>query len=318
MATVIIPTSSAEHIGAKLKALGAGVMFLDKNKDGKGVFPDGEVYARISGVGSLAGKRAVVLHSGMPGPNRGLIELFNVLRILKEPAESREAGNKKYAYTKLAKPKSVEVFFLYFPYGMQDKIFQTGEAGMAEHLMDILTKYYGVKRIYAIDLHSSEAEWLNKYPVVMLTAEAEILEALEKDGLTDVVRVAPDLGSQVRLGITGFDKKRINSFEVEMQASKKIDVGGKVAVVWDDLIETGGTMVRAKDKLLGLGAKEVVAAATHGVMPTGVERVCGAYSRLYLSNTINVPEANVDVSGMVLEAINEGEKPKSRKSYRIG
>lgn len=302
---IIIPTSTAEHIGARLKQLGADVLFLDKNKDGKNVFPDGEIYARIGGVKKLEGKRVVVVHSGMPEPNKGLIELFNVLRILNEPVESKDLGNKKFEYSKLKKPKSIEVFFLYFPYGMQDKVFQTGEASMAEHLMDILVKYYNVKRIYAVDLHCVEAEWLKKHPFVHVSAEAELLNALKKDGYTDVVRVAPDLGSQMRLGITGFDKKRKNSFEVDMQMSQKIEVIGKVAVVWDDLIETGGTMARAKDKLIELGAKEVVAAATHGVMPSGVERVKNAYSKLYLANTINVPQANVDVGEMVLEAIRE-------------
>ena len=305
--TTIIPTSTSEHIGTRLKELGASVIFPDKNKDNKNVFPDGEIYTRISNIKKLSGKRAVVLHSGMPDPNKGLIELFSVLRTLNAPIESKELSEKKFEHKKIEPPAQIEVFFLYFPYGMQDKIFQTGEANMAQHIFDILVNYYNVKRIYAVDLHCTGADWLADYPVVSISAEAEILSAMKKDGLTDIVQVAPDLGSQMRLGITGFDKKRKNSFEVDMQASAKIDVAGKVAVVWDDLIETGGTMARAKDKLLEMGAKKVFAAATHGVMPEGVERIKKEYKTLYLSNTVASPHSNVDVSGVVLEAVKEGE-----------
>ena len=71
----------------------------------------------------------------------------------------------------------------------------------------------------------------------------------------------------------------------------------------DDIIETGGTMDRFYDKCLEYGAKELVALVTHGVLPSGIEKIKNKYSHLYLTNSIDQPEANVDISKIILEVL---------------
>ncbi|MCK5698703.1 MAG: ribose-phosphate pyrophosphokinase [Candidatus Aenigmarchaeota archaeon] len=303
----IVSTKSAEHVAKGLLKKGLNVAFTDVNKDGMREFPDGELYVRVRDVDKLSGERVVVLHSGQPDANGGLMELYSVLEILNKPLLSSHAGGKKYEYTSLKKPASVEVFFLYFPYGMQDKVFETGECNMAESVVRMLTSYYNVSKIYVMDAHFEGAEWTSKYPLVCVKARDAIGDAMHKDGVLDAVMVAPDLGAQARLDISGFSKKRNNSFDVELSGHESLEgnIKGKTVVVWDDLIETGGTMCRAAESLRKMGAKKVVAAATHGVLLKGVERINGAYSKLYLTNTVDTKYANVDIGGVVLDAVGE-------------
>ncbi|MFH1127698.1 MAG: phosphoribosyltransferase family protein [archaeon] len=303
----VIPTTKAEHIARILQKKGMNVIFASKNKDDKSQFPDGELYTRIKEVERLAGERVVVLHSGQPDPNSGLVELYNVLEILNNPVASAHIKDKEYSYRQLKKPASVEVFFLYFPYGMQDKVFDTGECNMAESIVRKLVSYYNVSKIYALDPHFEGAIWAKKYPISVVKAVDAINDALLADGVTDAVKVAPDLGSQSRLDIGGFLKKRMNSFDVELSNDSTLEdkVKGKTAVVWDDLIETGGTMSKAGKALSLMGAKKVVAVATHGVLERGIKRIMESYSKLYLTNSIDGHQANVDVSGIVMKAISE-------------
>ena len=76
-----------------------------------------------------------------------------------------------------------------------------------------------------------------------------------------------------------------------------------MAVV-DDIIETGETMDRFYDKCVEYGAKELVALVTHGVLLSGIDKIKNKYSRLYLTNSIDRPEANVDVSNLIFETLN--------------
>jgi len=307
MSTYIIPTTKAEHIGKLVSKKSRDIIFPSKNKDGKSQFPDGETYARIKEIERLQGERVIVLHTGQPNPDGGLFELYNILEILNNPVQSVHIKDKEYKYAPLKKPSSIEVFFLYFPHGMQDKIFETGECAMAESIMRLLTGYYNVLKIYVMDPHFEGAAWAKKYPLVFVKAKEKILDALREDKIDSAIRIAPDLGSQSRMSIGGFNKKRLNSFDVELSSSSsmKDSVKGETVIVWDDLIETGGTMARAAKSLSDMGAKKVVAVATHGVMESGVKRVKDAYSKLYLTNTIDTPHANIDISDVVIEAIGE-------------
>ncbi|PIP31845.1 hypothetical protein COX24_01340, partial [bacterium (Candidatus Gribaldobacteria) CG23_combo_of_CG06-09_8_20_14_all_37_87_8] len=128
MKTYIIPTSQAKHLAKNILARTEDfeVIFPDMSKDRKRYFPDGEVYMRILKAKKMKGEKVVVLHSGVPKPNEGLIELELILQILRD--------NK-------IRPG---VFFTYFPYGMQDEIFEEGETNVAENLVEKLVNYYKV------------------------------------------------------------------------------------------------------------------------------------------------------------------------------
>jgi len=142
--TYLIPTSRAEHLvrGIRGKTKDFEAVFPDLSRDKKRFFPDGEIYMGISRTVKLRRNRVIVLHSGAPRPNEGLIELELILQILRD-------NN--------VKP---EVFFTYFPYGMQDKVFERGETNVAENLIEKLINYYKVKKNYIIDPILAEGDGL--------------------------------------------------------------------------------------------------------------------------------------------------------------
>lgn len=283
----LIPTSAAEYLALSLDSIiGKNrVIFSEKNRDGKRYFPDGEVYVKISKAHLLKSKRVVVLHSGAPKPNEGLIELENILQILNN-----------------SEARSVEIFFTYFPYGTQDTVFEKGEANMAESLIKKLTFYYKVSKIYIIDAHFKGQPWVKKYPVENITAIPLLVERAKKEFGSDICILSPDKGGKRRTKIGGMNKKRINSFNVEMEG-ENIGLKDKTVGAIDDLIKTGGTLVKFHEIAKKSQAKNLVALITHGVMPSGISRIKNIYDKVYLTNTIYSKEANVDVTNLILEAI---------------
>jgi len=284
----IISTSEAEHIGKKLAKKGLKVIFPKKNKEGKRYFPDGEVYARISEINKLKGK-TIILYSGAPNPNDGLVELEMLLEILRK-----------------SKTKPIEVFFTYFPYGKQDHIFEEGETNAAENLTKKLVRYYHVERFYTIDAHFFGRGWVSKYPIINISAVNLLIQAALND-YPKAIFLPPDIGSQRRTGLRlrGLKKKRIDSYLVKIKSNEefKTIVKGKVVGVIDDMVETGATLVPFYKECKKCGAKEVIALVTHGVLLEGIERIKSKYSKLYLTNTIDRNEANVDITNLIFETI---------------
>lgn len=286
MKTFLVFTSAVEHLAANLrkKTNSIGFVFPEKNKESRRLFPDGEVYVRLPGIKKIENKRIIVLHSGMPEPNAGLIELEMILQILK---------NRK------TRP---EIFFTYFPYCRQDKTFEPGETNVAESLIKKLVNFYGVKKIYLIDPHFGRRPWIKKYPVVSVSALPPLIKKAEKDFGKDILLLSPDKGGKRRTGISGLKKKRIDSFKVK-HFSSKIAVKGRIIGVVDDLIETGGTLLRFYEFVKKAGAEKTVALITHGVLDTGIKKIKKRFTRLYLTNTINKKEANVDITDLIVSAI---------------
>lgn len=280
----IICTSSAYHIGKRLKKEGINVLFPLKNREGKNFFPDGEIYAALERVKKNE-KRCIVIHSGSPKPNEGLMELRIILEILKN-----------------LRVKSLELFFTYFPYGMQDKIFDKGETNIAESLVKEWVNYYGVKKIYAIDAHFYKKSWTKNYPLVNVSVLKELMKKVSRD-FPGIIFISPDAGAAKRNGIKGMEKKRVNSFKTEIIRKKglaKIIKGKNVGVV-DDLLETGGTLDKFYTECKKLGAKKIVALVTHGVLKEGIRRIRKKYFKLFITNSINQPNCNFDVTETIVK-----------------
>lgn len=285
----IIPTTQAQHLGERLKRKrGISVIVPDSNRDGKRYFPDGEVYAKIPEAKTLRSERVVVLHAGQPNPNGGLVELELILQILKD-----------------WKIRNLEVFFSYFPYGMQDKVFGKGETNAAENLVEKLIRWYGVKKIYVIDAHFQGQNWAKKYPLSMISALPLLQKAAQKDFGPHILFCSPDKGGKRRTGIQGMEKKRQNSYSSIMRTPQELrkSIKSKVVAVVDDLLETGGTLERFFRECKKYGAKKIIALVTHGVLRSGIHRTKKTYAKLYLTNTIKRAQANVDVTKLIKESL---------------
>ncbi len=285
MKTSVIFTSTAEHLSKNLQRKasgGAEFIFPEKNKEGKRSFPDGEIYMRLPAVKDLKGKRVVVLHSGAPNPNDGLMELKMILQILKDH------------------DIKAELFFTYFPYGQQDKIFQHGETNVAESLIKKLHSYYKVKKIYVVDPHFGKNDWIEKYRLISISSVPFLMKKAQEEFGQKILFLSPDQGGKRRTGISGFKKKRIDSFRVET-FSPEMDIKNEVVGIIDDILETGGTLVKTHEIIKQSGVKNVLALITHGLLNTGIKRVKEKFSKLYLTNSIDRKGANVDIADLIIE-----------------
>lgn len=288
MKICLIPTSTAKHLakGILLKTKGIEVVFPDLSKDRKRYFPDGEIYMRILKAARLISKRVIILHSGAPKPNEGLIELELILQILRD--------NK-------IKP---EVFFSYFPYGMQDKVFEKGETNVAENLIEKLVNYYKIKKIYVIDPHFGGRKWVKKYPIVSISAVSLLIEKARQDFGNNILFLSTDVGSQRRTKIPGLKKKRLSSSKVKIKIfPQKPILKGKIVGLIDDIIETGTTLIMAFEKCKEFGADKVLALVTHGVLNRGVEKVKKKFDKVYLTNSIKGTGVQIDITELILDAI---------------
>lgn len=278
MRTFLIFCSSTEHLAKGLRR---------KIKIKKAIFPDGELYVKILGLDKLKQGRIIILHSGAPSPNSGLIELEMILQILKD----REI-----------RP---EIFFTYFPYGRQDRVFEVGETNAAEELVKKLINYYKARKIYIIDPHFGGRDWVKKYPVVSISAVPLLIKRVKQDWGQDILFLSPDKGGQRRTAIPGLEKKRINSFKTRQFSPKTVLKGGKVAVI-DDIIGTGGTLLKCYDMLKKSGAKQIFALVSHGVLAEGVKKIKNKFTKLYLANTVNQKQANIDITNLIERILKKG------------
>ncbi|MBU2539621.1 ribose-phosphate diphosphokinase [Patescibacteria group bacterium] len=281
----LIPTLNSEHIARILsKNPDFHIHYIGKNKNSQRYFPDGEVYVNL---GKLCKRKIVVLHSGAPNPNDGLVELEFVLNLLKD-----------------RRMNPVELFITYFPYGRQDSVFKNGEINAAEVLIKKWINIYGVKKIYIVDTHFKGKDWVSKYPIEHISGVG-ILKKAVSDKYPEVFFIAPDAGSARRNNLPGFIKKRKNSYDIEISCDKNFekDIKGKIVGVIDDMVETGGTMVCVHKKCKDFGALKTIAMITHGVLQSGVDKINNIYDELFLTNTIKCNGVNVDISSLIVNSL---------------
>jgi phosphoribosylpyrophosphate synthetase len=239
----LIKSPTTEHLEID------GVKLTDHPRDEGKIFPDGEVYIQLE---ELEKEKVKIIHSGMPDPNTSMMYLYGILELLKE--RSIES----------------ELFFTYFPYSMQDNEFHEGNLNYARAILRKLTEYYGVQKIYVLDPHFSQKKWVEDFPMEMVSAVPLIMDQLKEEYTV----VGPDVGAGERFDLPAFNKKRKNSRNVSLSDLESLeDISGNILVL-DDLIETGGTMSAAYQKIKSKdGVEKVAAAAIHGVMEEGTQGV---------------------------------------------
>ncbi len=208
----------------------------------------------------------------------------------------------------------------YFPYVRSDKQDEPGVSITARLVADLLATA-GAQRLLAMDLHSPQIHGFFRFPVDHLTAISVLGGALVGDGAGDRVVVATDIGEAkdagrfaANLGIplAVIDKRRVGDDEHAIPQTIVGDVRGRHAIIVDDEIATGGTILEAAELVMRLGATSVEAAAVHGVLSgRAVERIrLSPLRRLLVTDSIPLPESKCDprievvsIAGLLSEAI---------------
>lgn len=216
-------------------------------------FKNGEIYIRFNE--SVRGADVFIMQTCSDPVNDNIMELLIMLDAIKRAS----AG-------------MINVVMPHYGYARQDKKSEGREPITAKLLADIL-QVAGMDRLIVADLHIATIQGFFDVPVDHITAIPIIAKYFKEKDLTNCVVVSPDVGGvkrasifskQLELPLAILDKRRPahNVAEVEHIVG---DVEDKDAIIFDDLIDTGGTLVEAINILLDHGAKKVYAAATHPI-----------------------------------------------------
>jgi ribose-phosphate pyrophosphokinase len=234
-------------------------------------FANGEIFVRFEE--SVRGCDAFVLQSHTEPINKWIMEQLLMVDALKR-----------------ASAKRITVIMPFYGYARQDKKHR-GREPISARLIADLFRTAGADRLMAVDLHTAQIQGFFDGPVDHLFALPLLVKyvADKFPNRNEITVVSPDAG-RVRVAERWTDllgaplaiihKRRDPDVPNEAKVFEVVgEVEGRVCVVIDDMIDTGGTIVKAAEQLFDNGAKDVVVAATHAIL-SGPARERFAASRV--------------------------------------
>jgi len=212
----------------------------------------------------------------------------------------------------------------YYAYGRTDKKDQPRVPITARLMADIIS-VAGANRFLMMDLHAGQIQGFFDIPGDELTARHILVDYFREKAIPNAVVVAPDIGASRRarnfaesldLPLTIVEKRRSSDGSDTRQLNLIGSVQNQNAIIFDDEIDTGGTITQAANFLRQRGAREIYACATHALLsePTGVENMKAAQLKeLVITDTVYIaPEKRealqpclriLSVAGLLAEVI---------------
>lgn len=207
------------------------------------------------------------------------------------------------------RPRNVIAFMPYFSYARQHMIYSEGEAVSARVILDSLSLY--ADSIVSIDVHDLSVSGLSKVPFRNLTVTGAVSKYYSGYGI-DLI-ISPDDGGTQRareigksLGVvtTNFEKVRITSTEVQMKIPSGVSIQNKRVLIVDDIISTGGTVIRSVELIRERKPSKVFVCGIHGIFVNGIEeRISRMVDDLAVSNTVYGKFSKIDVTGEVASSL---------------
>jgi len=275
----------AKRLARKLKA----VYIQTETK----IFPDGESKVTL---GKIPKKSVIlVVQSTYPPVDTNLLQALSII------SQVRKISSRTFA------------IIPYMGYARQDKQFLSGEV-ITMSVVAKMLQSAGAKKVIVVDIHSNTA--LNHFniPTENISAVPELANYFKKLNLKNPLVVSPDVGGSSRskkfasLLKTDFivlkkhrDRK---TGRVSIQTAK-VDVQGKDLILVDDIISTGGSIIKAAQFLKKQKCKRVFVACTHGLLVEGAEKKIrkAGVSRIISTNTIPGNTSKVDISGILAKSV---------------
>jgi ribose-phosphate pyrophosphokinase len=203
-----------------------------------------------------------------------------------------------------------------FGYARSDKKDQPRVPITAKLVANLLTTA-GADRIVAMDLHSDQIQGFFDIPVDHLYSMPIFVRYFSANlDLKDAVVVSPDTGGTARaralatrlnLGLAIGDKRRVGNVDKTEILNIIGDVDGKTCILFDDIIDTGGSLCKMADALISKGAKKVYAACAHGVLSgnaiTNLEN--SPIEKLFITNSVPLLEEKMKSEKIVQLSIAE-------------
>lgn len=237
-----LATEIANYLGGSLGAL--------KIKK----FSDEEIYVQIGE--SVRGKDIYIVQPTCTPANENIMELMILIDAFKR-----------------ASCHEVTAVIPYFGYARQDRKTQGRESITAKLIADLLSTS-GADRVITVELHAGQIQGFFNIPVDNLNSTSVLLEYVIQKNLQDLVIVSPDVGGvsrarafakKLNAPIAIIDKRRPEHNKAEVMNIIG-DISGKTAILFDDMIDTAGTICAGAKSLHENGAKEIYAMCTHAVL----------------------------------------------------
>ncbi|MFW6412709.1 MAG: ribose-phosphate pyrophosphokinase [Oceanicaulis sp.] len=244
-------------------------------------FADGELFVRIDE--NMRGQDVFIIQSTSKPANDNLMELLICMDALTRASARR-----------------ITAVIPYFGYARQDRK-TGGRTPITAKLVANLIAGAGAHRVLTLDLHAGQIQGFFDIPTDNLFATPVIEQDIRKAYDTrDLMVVSPDVGGVVRAraiasrigaDIAIVDKRRPKPGQAEVMNIIG-DVEGRRCVIFDDIIDSGGTLCNAAAALKDRGATEVSAYITHGVLSgKAVERIgASALTELVVTDSIDVTD----------------------------
>jgi ribose-phosphate pyrophosphokinase len=206
----------------------------------------------------------------------------------------------------------------FFAYGRTDKKDQPRVPITARLMADVIG-VAGANRFLIIDLHAGQIQGFFGIPGDELTARHILVNYFRERAIPDAVVVAPDIGASRRarnfaenlaLPLAIIEKRRTADGSGTRQLNLIGSVAGRNAIIFDDEIDTGGTIAQAAIYLREHGAREVYACATHALLspPLGVENMKSAQLKeLVVTNTVYISPEKAEALEPFLRVLSVGE-----------
>jgi ribose-phosphate pyrophosphokinase len=287
---IVVPGPASVELGksvaAQLKAKMVPVEFKR--------FPDGESYLRFDG--SMKNEDVAIVQTTGPPQNENMIQLF----LMADSAKDMGA-------------ETITAVVPYFAYVRQDKVFRPGEVFSAKTVAKLL-QTCGVSRIFTVNSHNPSLFKTLSLPLKNLSAIGLLAQHFKKQGLKNVVSLS--LGKKgldtaveackVLEGDCSYISTHRDTVTGNVTLEKKpLPVKAKNVVIFDDIISSGGTMMKAVAWVKEQGARKVFAACVHPlligdakerILDSGADGVIG-------TDTVSSSVSVVSVAPLIVQAL---------------
>ena len=285
----IISGKTSENLAKKLsKKIKANLV-----KSEIRVFPDGE--SKITLIGKISKKKSIVLQSIYPPVDTNLVQVLSLI-------------------TK-AKENSSEVIAVipYMGYARQDREFLPGEI-VTMKVLGKLFKSAGASKIIVVDIHSSIGLKHFSIKTKNVTAIPDLVGFFKKLSLKNPLVVSPDQGGKERAkefakefnsDYIALEKRRDRKTGKVKIKTKNLEVENRDLILVDDMISTGGSIIKATQFLKKQKCKKIYVACTHALLMNDAEKKIkkAGVTNIISTNTIPGKISKVDISKTIAKAI---------------
>ncbi|MGQ9680711.1 MAG: ribose-phosphate diphosphokinase [Candidatus Bathyarchaeia archaeon] len=288
----VIPGPASVELGGRI-ALELGVETVMVHHKS---FPDGESYIRLER--PMEGETVLIVQTTSYPQDTRLIQLLQLI------ATARDYGAERIICS-----------VPYLAYSRQDRRFLEGEAESLKIVLKLIEST-GADDLIVVDIHNEESlkNWKGEMNISNISAIPIIADHLKRTGFDGAYSLGPDKGALrfarmadtvLKGGYGFFEKKRDRTTGAIQTTMRDIDVRGRDAIVFDDIISSGGTMAQAVSLLKNQGARRVVAACTHGLLSGDAERlITSAGAELIIAtDTIPTKFSRVSVAPVIAQRL---------------